>query len=107
MTVVHWLVPICAFLVAAPMYYGGMAIRIEGGGGGRQTAGLLVSFGIYLAAAVFLEGLLEGIMAAFFAVTVSTVVALLLVPVISRVGFRVFGVKIVRPPTEEREAHAH
>ena len=107
MNVVHWLVPICAFLVAAPMYYGGMAIRIEGGGGVRQTGGLLVSFALYLAAALLLQGLLEGMMAAFFAVLVSTIVALLLVPLVSRVGFRVFGVKIARVPPGRGEAHAH
>ena len=105
MNVVHWLVPISAFLVAAPMYYGGMAIRIEGGGGVRQTGGLLVSFAVYLAGAVLLQGFLEGVMAAFFAVVVSTVVALLLVPLISRLGFLVFGVKIVRAPAGEAGAH--
>lgn len=96
MSVVLWLVPICAFLVAAPMYYGGMPIRVVGGGGIRQTGGLLVSFAGYLAAAVLLRGLLEGAMPQFFAVVISTIVALLLVPALSRVGFRVFGVKIVR-----------
>lgn len=105
MNVVHWLVPICAFLVAAPMYYGGMAIRIEGGGGVRQTGGLMVSFAAYLAAAILLQGLLEGVMSAFFAVLISTIVALLLVPLISRVGFRVFGVKVERAPAGD--AHAH
>lgn len=105
MSVVFWLVPICAFLVAGPMYYGGMEIRIEGGGGVRQTGGLLVSFAGYLAAAVLLRGLLEGAMTTFFAVVVSTIVALLLVPLISRAGFRVFGVKVVR--TEPGGAHAH
>lgn len=107
MSVVHWLVPICAFLVAAPMYYGGMAIRIEGGGGVRQTGGLLVSFAAFLAVAILLRGLLEGMMATFFAVVVSTTAALLLVPLISRLGFRVFGVRIVRVPAGEEEAHAH
>lgn len=100
MNVVHWLVPICAFLVAAPMYYGGMPVRIEGGGGWRQSGGLVVSFAAYLAAAVLLRGLLEGMMSPFFAVVVSTIVALLLVPVISRLGFIVFGVKVARAEPE-------
>lgn len=102
MTVVLWLVPICAFLIAGPMYYGGMPIRIEGGGGVRQTGGLLVSFAAYLAAAVLLRGLLSGVVPLFFAVVLSTIAALLLVPAISRVAFRVFGVKIV--PAEQGEA---
>lgn len=96
MTVVLWLVPISAFLIAAPMYYGGFPIRIEGGGGIRQSGGLLLSFAVYLAAAVLLRGALEGIMATFFAVVISTIVALLLVPLVSRLAFRVFGVRIVR-----------
>lgn len=102
MTVVLWLVPICAFLIAAPMYYGGMPIRFEGGGGVRQSGGLLLSFAAYLAAAVLLRGLLEGAMPLFFAVLLSTIAALLLVPAISRVAFRIFGVRIV--PSEEGEA---
>lgn len=95
MSVVLWLVPICAFLIAAPMYYGGFPIRFEGGGGIRQSGGLLVSFAVYLAAAVLLRGALEGMMSTFFAVVISTIVALLLVPLISRLVFRVFGVRIV------------
>lgn len=96
MTVVLWLVPICAFLVAAPMYYGGMEIRFVGGGGLRQSLGLTVSFAAYLAAAVLLRGLLSGAMPTFFAVVLSTLVALLLVPPISHLAFRVFGVRIER-----------
>lgn len=95
MSVVLWLVPICAFLMAAPMYYGGFPIRFEGGGGIRQSGGLLLSFAVYLAAAVLLRGALEGMMSTFFAVVISTIVALLLVPLISRLVFRVFGVRIV------------
>lgn len=96
MTVVLWLVPVCAFLIAAPMYYGGMAIRFEGGGGVRQSGGLLLSFAAYLAAAVLLRGLLEGATGTFFAVVISTIVALLLVPPVSHLAFRVFGIRIVR-----------
>lgn len=96
MTVVLWLVPICAYLVAAPIYYGGMPVRVEGGGGVRQTGGLLVSFAAYLAAAVLLRGLLGGMVPRFLAVVLSTIAALLLLPGISRLGFLVFGVKLVR-----------
>lgn len=96
MSVVLWLVPISAFLIASPMYYGGMAIRFEGGGGIRQTGGLLLSFAVYVAAAVLLRGVLEGVVPLFFAVVLSTIAALLLVPLLSRLSFRAFGVKIVR-----------
>lgn len=96
MIVVLWLVPICAFLVAAPMYYGGMAIRFEGGGGVRQSGGLALSFAAYLAVAVVLRGLLEAAMPVFFAVVLSTIAALLLVPALSNLAFRLFGVRIVR-----------
>jgi hypothetical protein len=96
MTVVVWLVPVCAFLVAAPMYYGGFPIRFEGGGGVRQSGGLLLSFAAYLTLAVMLRGVLDGMMATFFAVVISTIVSLLLVPLLSRLAFRVFGVRIVQ-----------
>lgn len=95
MSVVLWLVPICAFLVASPMYYGGMPLRFEGGGGVRQTGGLLLSFAAYLAVAVLLRGLLDGLVPTFFAVVLSTLAALLLVPLISRLAFRAFGVRVV------------
>lgn len=96
MTVVLWLVPICAFLIVGSMYLGGAPIRIEGGGGLRQTLGLLLSFAAFMAAAILLRNLLDGGMHMFFAVLLSTIGALLLLPVVCRLGFRVVGVRIVK-----------
>ena len=45
---VAWLVPISVFWSLAALYVGGAAINIEGGGGGRQTLGLLLLFASYL-----------------------------------------------------------
>lgn len=96
MTVVLWLVPICGFLLVGSMYLGGAPIRIEGGGGVRQTLGLILSFAAFLAVAVLLRSLLAGGMHMFFAVLISTVAALLLLPLVCRLGFRVVGVRIVK-----------
>lgn len=96
MIVVLWLVPICAFLLVGSMYLGGGPIRIVGGGGVRQTGGLLVSFALFLGVAILLRGLLAGGMHMFFAVLLSTVAALMLLPVVCRLGFLVFGVRLER-----------
>lgn len=96
MSVVLWLVPICAFLLLGSMYLGGAPIRIEGGGGLRQTGGLLVSFAAFLAVAVLLRDLLAGGMHMFFAVLLSTLAAVALLPVVCRIGLRIFGVRIER-----------
>ena len=104
MNVVLWLVPICGFLLVGSMYLGGAPIRFRGGGGVRQTLGLLLSFAAFLTVAVLLRGLLDGVMHTFFAVLLSTIAALLLLPVVCRVGFRVMGVRIERV---EEGARAH
>jgi hypothetical protein len=96
MSVVLWLVPICAFLLVGSMYLGGGPVRIVGGGGVRQTGGLLVSLAVFLAVAVLLRNLLAGGIHMFFAVLLSTIVALLLLPVLCRLGFLVFGVRLER-----------
>lgn len=96
MSVVLWLVPVCAFLLVGSMYLGGAPIRIVGGGGIRQTGGLLLSFALFLAVAVLLRGLLAGGMHVFFAVVLSTLAALALLPVVCRIGFWPFGVRLER-----------
>lgn len=96
MNLVLWLVPICAFLLVGSMYLGGAPIRIVGGGGVRQTGGLLLSFGAFLAVAVLLRDLLAGGMHLFFAVLLSTLAALALLPVVCWLGFRLFGVRLER-----------
>jgi hypothetical protein len=76
-----WLAAFCLFWVVASLYLGGLDVELEGGGGFRQFLGLLVMNLLFL-----------GVWR-----------ALVLLPVLARAGFGVFGVKVRRGGA----AHAH
>ena len=65
-----WLVPIAVFWSLAALYVGGAAINIEGGGGGRQTLGLLLLFASYLGVYAVSGMVLAGVAGAAFGVIV-------------------------------------
>jgi hypothetical protein len=81
-----WLAAFCLFWVVASLYLGGLDVELEGGGGFRQFLGLLVMNLLFL-----------GVWRALVLLTV------LLLPVLARAGFGVFGVKVRRGGA----AHAH
>jgi len=86
----EWLVPIALFWV-----------RVEGGGGLKQMLGLLLTFALYLVVWWALRMGLQSALPAIASVIVATLVASVLFPVLSRVAFRVFGVRITSA------THAH
>ena len=45
-----WLPAMALFPILAALYLGGAAIHIEGGGGGRQIAGLLLHYAAFMGA---------------------------------------------------------
>lgn len=96
-----WLIPLALFWPLAALYLGGGEIRIEGGGGLRQTAGLLLHFaafsGIWLALRAGLGALGDG---ALLTLVLPAVVVSALVPLLARLTFRLVGVQLVpdRPP---------
>lgn len=91
---VSWLVPISLFWILAALYLGGAPIRIEGGGGPRQLAGLALHFVLFLVVWVVGRVLLTDIVGATFAVVVAAVLAVILLPALAKLAFRVVGVRI-------------
>lgn len=91
----EWLIPVCLFWILAATYLGGWPLDVEGGSGVRQVLGLVGSFVLFLLV-WWLLGLVLGSFAGFFGrVILATVLAALLLPLITLVGFKIMGVKIV------------
>ena len=91
---VEWLAPIALFWTMAALYLGGFPLNIEGGGGGRQVLALLVTFALYLAVWFGLRAVLRGPAGVVGGVIFACLIATVLLPLLARVGFRAFGVKI-------------
>ena len=92
-----WLVPIAVLWSLAALYVGGAAINIEGGGGGRQTSGLLLLFasylGVYTVAGMALTGIAG---AAFGGIVFPVLIASISIPLLTRVTFKLVGVSVSR-----------
>ena len=92
-----WLVPIAMFWSLAALYVGGAAINIEGGGGGRQTLGLLLLFASYLGVYAVSGMVLAGVAGAAFGVIVfPLLIASIAMPLLTRVTFKIVGVSVSR-----------
>lgn len=92
-----WLVPIAVFWSLAALYVGGAAINIEGGGGGRQTLGLLLLFASYLGVYAVSGMVLAGVAGAAFGVIVfPLLIASIAMPLLTRVTFKIVGVSVSR-----------
>lgn len=92
-----WLIALSLFWLVSMVYLGGTPVRIEGGSGPREVAGLLLSMVVFLAtwgllraAALQVGGEVVGVLVASFA-------TVLLLPVVTWVGFRAMGVRLRRP----------
>jgi hypothetical protein len=97
----EWLVPIALFWTLAALYLGGFPIRIEESSGLKQFLGLLLTFALYLVVWWAVRMGIQSALPAIASVIVATLVASVLIPVLSRVAFRVFGVRITGA------SHAH
>jgi hypothetical protein len=95
-TVLEWLAPISLFWTCIALYLGGFKIEIRGGGGVRQLSGLLGTFVLYLATFFVLRMVLRGPIGTMGAVAAASLVAILLLPVLSRIGFMITGVRITK-----------
>lgn len=91
---VEWLVPICFFWILTSLLLGGGDLEIRGGSV-AQLLGLLGTFALYLALWAVLRMVLGGA-GQIRAVVVATIVASVLLPIVSRVGFRIVGVRLTR-----------
>jgi hypothetical protein len=93
----EWLVPLSAFWIIAALFMGGSPAEVEGGGGGRQLLGLIVSLVLYLAVWWGVRAGLRAAVPAPAALVVATLVAAALIPVWCRLAYRVVGLKVVGP----------
>ncbi len=91
---VSWLIPISLFWTLAAMYLGGAPIDIEGGGGPRQLLGLLLHFVVFMVVWAVARMLVAGLMGPVFSVVFAALVAVILLPTLARLAFRLVGVRI-------------
>ncbi len=89
-----WLVPVALFWTLAALYLGGFSIDIEESSGVKHMGGLVLSFVLYLAVYGVLHAVLGGSLSEIWAVVGAALVASALLPLLSTVAFRVFGVRI-------------
>ena len=96
---VSWLIPIALFWILAALHLGGGEINIKGGGGVRQLSGLLLLFAAFLAVSTVARMLLVGVAGAAFSVVFAAILAVILLPLLARLSFRVVGVRITSAET--------
>ncbi len=89
-----WLPAMALFPILAALYLGGAAIRIEGGGGGRQIAGLLLHYAAFMGTFAVLRLVILTFMGPVQSVVLAMVGAAILLPLLARLMFRVVGVRI-------------
>jgi hypothetical protein len=92
--VIVWLPAVALFPILAATYLGGAAINIQGGGGVRQFAGLMLHYAAFLVAYGVLRLVASAMVPLALAVGLALVGAAILLPLLGRLTFRVVGVKI-------------
>lgn len=92
----EWLIPVSLFWAAAAIYLGGMAVDIVGGNGLRQVIGLLATYVLFLVVWGVLSMILGGIAPVLGGIILPSVLSVLALPLLSRAGFLIVGVKIKR-----------
>jgi hypothetical protein len=78
----------------AALYLGGFPLHVKGGGGGRHTLGVFVTFALYLLVWFGLRAALRGPAGTVGAVAFACLIATVLLPFLARIAFRVLGVRI-------------
>lgn len=92
----EWLTAVCIFWMVTALYLGGMRVDLEGGSGFRQILGLVDMLVLYLVVWGVLHSLLGNFAGLLGSLVIPSVAAVVALPIIARVGFRIMGVKIVR-----------
>jgi hypothetical protein len=92
--VIVWLPAMALFPILAALYLGGAAIHIEGGGGGRQIAGLLLHYAAFMGAFALVRLVILPFLGPVPSVALAMVGAAILLPLLARLTFRVVGVRI-------------
>jgi len=90
-----WLIPAGLFWTTVALYLGGMAVDVEGGSGFRQVLGLVLSFVVFMAVWSALHMALRGFGAVLFGVVIPTLMTIVALPIVTRIGFRIVGVRVL------------
>lgn len=93
---IPWLIAISLFWLLSAVYLGGLNVEIEGGGGFRQTMGLIGSFVLFLLLWWLLRRLLGDLGPVVGDILVPSALAVLALPLLTRLGFRLLGVTVRR-----------
>ena len=101
-----WLAAMALFPILAALYLGGAAINLEGGGGGRQIAGLLLHYAAFMGAYAGLRLVLQTFAGPVLSVAFGMVGAAILLPLLARLTFRVVGVRITSAEAVSGESAA-
>ena len=90
----EWLIPLSLFWMAAALLLGGGHTELEGGSGLQQTLGVIGTFVLFHV----VWGVLNAVLGpgAMGGLVISTVITLLLLPMLSWLAFRIVGVRLVR-----------
>lgn len=94
MGVVEWAVAISLFWMVTALFLGGAPMRAEGDSPVRDTAGILLSFALYLAVWRALAALFVGFTSFLLGLALGTLISVPLIPVLNVLALRVFGVRI-------------
>lgn len=89
-----WLSAIALYPILAATYLGGAAIHIEGGGAGRQMAGLILHYGAFIGVFAGLRLAVAPFTAPVLSVALALLGAAILLPLLARLTFRAVGVRI-------------
>jgi hypothetical protein len=92
--VVHWVAAIGLFWTVSALYLGGFQLRIEGGGAFQHLVGLLITLALYLGVFALVHSLLIGPVGPVLSIVFGCLAGVLLLPLESRLGFMILGVKI-------------
>lgn len=92
-----WLIALSLFWLLSMVYLGGLPVRIEGGSGPREVAGLLLSMVVFLASWGLLRAVVTPVGGEVAGVLVASFASVLLLPAVTWVGFRALGVRVRRP----------
>ncbi len=101
---IEWLPAVALYWTLAALYLGGAAIDIEGGGAGRQIAGILLHFVAFIVVFGLAKFLLQGMAGLALGVALGLVVAAILLPITAKLTFRLVGVRITSSSVAAGEA---
>lgn len=92
----EWLLPICLYWPLTAGYLGGFPVEVRGDSALRQFLSIIDSFILFLLVWVGLRAVLSGVGGPFWRLVVPSIVSIVALPLILRVGHLILGLRIVK-----------